>query len=240
MPNGAIGYGLALKVGSGTLVDVIDVQGAGFQVDSVDVTTNSSTNGVRGFIPGLQKNEELKWTGLYTTGTYSTLVAMARTVETFTLTLNDTHVFSGSGFISNLSGKYPLGDKEVIDITLTPPNLANLDVCSDNGSSLDNFVNTILDTTCATAVTAGAAPFTGCYKPETAFTSLNGTIDVTLQVGPLPPVAAVAFSPDGKLLASGIYGRVTVWDLETAMPVKFLTNVLGAVNALKFSPSRTL
>src|SRR4051794_10316626 len=41
----------------------------------------------------------------------------------------------------------------------------------------------------------------------------GATLDVTLPVGPLPPVAAVAFSPDGKLLAAGTYGRVTVWDL---------------------------
>jgi WD40 repeat protein len=65
-------------------------------------------------------------------------------------------------------------------------------------------------------------------------------ITATLPVGPLPPVAAVAFSPDGKLLAAGSYGRVTVWDLTTAKPAKVLTNVLGAVNDLKFSPDGKL
>src|SRR5207245_5604327 len=60
------------------------------------------------------------------------------------------------------------------------------------------------------------------------------------KVGPLPPVAAVAFSPDGKLLVSGTYGQVTVWDLATARPVKVLTNVLGAVNDLRFSPDGKL
>jgi WD40 repeat protein len=74
--------------------------------------------------------------------------------------------------------------------------------------------------------------------PKTA--NLPGPLDVTLKVGPLPPVAAVAFSPNGKQLATGSYGRVTVWDLETAKPAKFLTNVLGAVNDLKFSPDGTL
>src|SRR5207245_5187971 len=60
------------------------------------------------------------------------------------------------------------------------------------------------------------------------------------KVGPLPPVAAVAFSPDGKLLVSGTYGQVTVWDLATAHPEKVLTNVLGAVNDLRFSPDGKL
>ena len=74
--------------------------------------------------------------------------------------------------------------------------------------------------------------------PKTRTSPARSTL--TLPVGPLPPVAAVAFSPDGKLLASGIYGRVTVWDLAPAKPVKFLTNVLGAVNDLKFSPDGKL
>ncbi|MCI0700169.1 MAG: hypothetical protein L0241_03680 [Planctomycetia bacterium] len=74
--------------------------------------------------------------------------------------------------------------------------------------------------------------------PKTA--NLPGALELTLKIGPLPPVAAVAFSPDGKLLASGVYGRVTIWDLSTAKPVKTLTNILGAVNDLKFSPNGKL
>jgi WD40 repeat protein len=79
---------------------------------------------------------------------------------------------------------------------------------------------------------------TRAVLPKTA--GLSGPLEVTLPVGPLPLVAAVAFSPDGKRLATGVYGRVTVWDLEAAKPVKFLTNVLGAVNDLKFSPDGAL
>lgn len=65
-------------------------------------------------------------------------------------------------------------------------------------------------------------------------------LEFVLPVGPLPPVAAVAFSPDGTRLAVGSYGRVTVWDLAAAKPAKVLTNVLAAVNDLKFSPDGSL
>ncbi len=65
-------------------------------------------------------------------------------------------------------------------------------------------------------------------------------LELSLKVGPLAPVAAVCFSPDGKLLAAGSYGRVTVWDVAGAKPVKVLTNVLGAVNDLRFSPDGSL
>lgn len=63
-----------------------------------------------------------------------------------------------------------------------------------------------------------------------------GKLDLVMKIGPLAPVTAVAFSPDNKLLAAGSYGQIVIWDLNEAKPVKLLTNVLGAVNDLRFSP----
>jgi WD40 repeat protein len=71
-------------------------------------------------------------------------------------------------------------------------------------------------------------------------TGARGRLELTLKAGPLAPVAAVVFSPDGKLLAVGNYGQVTIWDLAAAKPIKVLTNVLGAVNDLRFSPDGAL
>lgn len=62
-----------------------------------------------------------------------------------------------------------------------------------------------------------------------------GKLSIALKIGPLAPIAAVAFSPNDKLLAAGSYGQAAIWDLEHDKPVKVLTNVLGAVNDLKFS-----
>lgn len=63
-----------------------------------------------------------------------------------------------------------------------------------------------------------------------------GAIDMVLPVGPVAPVAALAYNRTGTRLAVGAYGRVTIWDTGKAAPVATITNVLGAVNDLKFSP----
>jgi hypothetical protein len=82
---------------------------------------------------------------------------------------------------------------------------------------------------------------TTLVPPRAAFAPLApGPLQLVLRVGPLAPVVALAFSPDGKFLVSGAYGRVTVWELKAVRPVKVLTNVLGAVNDLRFSPDGKL
>jgi WD40 repeat protein len=84
-------------------------------------------------------------------------------------------------------------------------------------------------------LTTNAVPPAGLFGKEKP-----GKLDLSLKVGPLAPVAAVAFSPDGKLLATGSYRQVTVWDLASARPMKTLTQVLGTVNDLRFSPDGRL
>ncbi|OAI52084.1 hypothetical protein AYO44_16760 [Planctomycetaceae bacterium SCGC AG-212-F19] len=77
---------------------------------------------------------------------------------------------------------------------------------------------------------------TNATPPAGFIPGATGKLDLAIKAGPLSPVATVTFSPDGKLLAAGSYGLVTVWDLEKAQPVKTLTSILGAVNCLRFSP----
>jgi WD40 repeat protein len=97
--------------------------------------------------------------------------------------------------------------------TPTPPRVRKLDV----------FLTT---------TTTPAQGALGAAKPA--------ALKLALKVGPLAPVPAVVFSNDGNLLATGAYGRVTIWDLTRGEPVKVLTNVLGAVNDLRFSPDGKL
>lgn len=76
-------------------------------------------------------------------------------------------------------------------------------------------------------------------KTSLPMTEKKGTaspLELVLPIGPLAPITALVFSPDGKQLIAGSYGRVTIWDATTGSPIKTLTNVLGAVNDIRFSP----
>jgi len=71
-----------------------------------------------------------------------------------------------------------------VDIALKSPTVGFLDISSDNGGSSANYTNTVFNDTCATSITSGTAPFTGCYKPEAALSAFtnqpaNGTWTLT-------------------------------------------------------------
>ena len=62
---------------------------------------------------------------------------------------------------------------------------------------------------------------------------------VPVKVRPRDSILAVAWSPDGKLLALGRYRRVELVDPVTQEPVRTLTGLQGGANALAFSPDGT-
>ncbi|MCI0377776.1 MAG: hypothetical protein L0215_09230 [Gemmataceae bacterium] len=104
----------------------------------------------------------------------------------------------------------------------TPATDANLDPVIAKKSGATHKLDVLLPTS--------AIPPAGLFKANPA------KLDLALKIGPLAPVAAVALSPDNKLLATGSYGQVAIWDLNAGKPLRVLTNVLGAVNDLEFSP----
>lgn len=63
--------------------------------------------------------------------------------------LNFTHTFDGD-----------------LDIYLVSPGGQVLELSTDNGGGNDNFTNTVFCDNAATNITAGAAPFTGTFRPE--------------------------------------------------------------------------
>lgn len=61
-------------------------------------------------------------------------------------------------------------------------------------------------------------------------------LEAVLKAGPLSPVTAISFGPDGKRLFVASYGRVAVWDLEQGRVWGYLEGVTGAVHDLELSP----
>lgn len=63
----------------------------------------------------------------------------------------------------------------------------------------------------------------------------DSKLALALPIGPLPPVIAVAYSPDGKTLAVGGYRAVLLWDISAGQVARTLSNPAGAVQALCWS-----
>ncbi|MDB4994151.1 MAG: Multiple EGF-like-domain protein 3 precursor, partial [Myxococcaceae bacterium] len=62
-----------------------------------------------------------------------------------------------------------------LDITLkSPAAAAGIDITSDNGVGGDNYTNTVFSDSCVPLVVNGSAPFSACYKPETALSAFVG------------------------------------------------------------------
>jgi hypothetical protein len=70
---------------------------------------------------------------------------------------------------------------------------------------------------------------------NSAIAPKGGALAVSLRMGPLPPVTALAFSPDERFLAVGTYGQVVLWDLVDGHPAGVIPEVPGPVHALAFS-----
>ena len=87
----------------------------------------------------------------------SIVIASPGLVSDVNVTINITHTFDAD-----------------LDIFLIGPNGTRVELTTDNGGSGDNFTNTVFDDQAVTSITAGAAPFTGSFKPEGLLSTLNG------------------------------------------------------------------
>jgi subtilisin-like proprotein convertase family protein len=61
-----------------------------------------------------------------------------------------------------------------LDIYIKHPDGTERMLSTDNGGAGDNYVGTVFDDEATTAVTAGAAPFTGSYRPEATLSIFDG------------------------------------------------------------------
>jgi subtilisin-like proprotein convertase family protein len=124
-----------------------------------------------------------------------------------------------------------------LDVFLIGPDGTRVQLFADIGGSNDNFTGTILDDEAATAITSGAAPFTGRFKPQASLTTFNGknaagvwTLEITddqrrdtgtlnawsiqlsraVAPAPAPPLALQSSSPIDAT------DDISTWRLDTA------------------------
>ncbi len=62
------------------------------------------------------------------------------------------------------------------------------------------------------------------------------SVRYALKIGPAPAITALAFSPDGNLLAVGAYRSVTLWNLHDGKAVACINYLPGQIQCLAFRP----
>jgi len=61
-----------------------------------------------------------------------------------------------------------------LDIFLESPTGTTIEISTDNGSSGNNYTNTIFSDAAINSITTGTAPFLGIYQPEVALSTVSG------------------------------------------------------------------
>ena len=67
----------------------------------------------------------------------------------------------------------------------------------------------------------------------------DAMLALALKIGPLSPVTAIAYSPDGTKLAVGGYRAVVLWDTLTGLPSAAIENFAGPIESLAYRPDGT-
>jgi subtilisin-like proprotein convertase family protein len=109
-----------------------------------------------------------------------------------------------------------------LDITLHSPIGQIIELTTDNGAGNDNYTNTVFCDAATTSITAGAAPFTGTFRPEgTLVASVCGTT-ITPTVTTLAAFAAGNHNGTWTLVikddVGGDVGTMISWSLSFSTP----------------------
>ncbi len=91
-------------------------------------------------------------------------------VTTSVVSFTDDNIIYDVNVTINLNHTYD-GD---LDIYLEGPDGTRVELSTDNGSSGNDYIDTIFDDDATMDITAGSSPFTGSYRPEGNLTDYNG------------------------------------------------------------------
>ena len=192
-------------------------QGAPFTISVTGTGGSGAVSGTRTESPALAIPDNSAAVGVSSQLTLSGAAgATLSAASSVRVTLNLTHTFDGDLDIFLVS---PDGTKAML-------------LSSDNGSSGDNYTNTVLLTGASPSITTGSAPFTGTFAPEggiatppdrTGASSVGGVPSGTYSA--VIPAAALDGSPiNGTWTlrvfddASGDVGTLNSWSLSISDP----------------------
>jgi subtilisin-like proprotein convertase family protein len=94
-----------------------------------------------------------------------------------------------------------------LELYLIAPDATQIPLALRRGFGGDNFTNTLFDDGAATAISAGAAPFTGSFRPESPLAALNGIL------------SNGTWSLKARDRAAGTTGTISSWQLQLTLPV---------------------
>jgi trimeric autotransporter adhesin len=93
-----------------------------------------------------------------------------------------------------------------LELFLVAPGGTQIPLALRRGGTGDNFTNTLFDDAATTSISAGTAPFTGSFKPESPLAGLNGTL------------SNGTWSLLAKDRAAANVGTITSWQLQLTYP----------------------
>jgi subtilisin-like proprotein convertase family protein len=134
----------------------------------VQLTSNATSNGTQNAQVTFTSNQQVFIPDNVSAGVTSAIPVSGISPSTLSantivsVKLNLTHTYDGD-----------------LAISLIAPSGNTIYLSNRRGGGGDNFINTVFTMSASTLISAGAAPFTGSYKPDGNFASLSGNVNGT-------------------------------------------------------------
>jgi subtilisin-like proprotein convertase family protein len=139
-----------------------------YWVESTDAAGNTAVNNNGGAYYTFTTGKNSSPT--YTNSTAVLIPDNSTTGATSSIVVTDTNNIVDLNVRVNITHTY---DSE-LTLNLIGPSGASIILSNKRGSSGDNYTSTVFDDQATTAISAGAAPFTGSFIPDTALSTFNG------------------------------------------------------------------
>lgn len=141
-----------------------------YWVESTDAAGNTTMSNANGGYADFRTGTVGAPTSYASTDTPVSVPDNNPTGGTSTITVSDPRPVQDANVRMNMTHTY---DGDLV-LSLIAPNSATVALSTRRGSGGDNFINTVFDDEATTPISAGSAPFTGSFIPESPLTGAEG------------------------------------------------------------------